>query len=459
MFFAGSRCAAGVPSRSFTVMLSLFKRTPFSVQLLIGLALGVALGFTARAWQAEWLTATLDQVGVLFVQLLKLAVPPLVFAAVVVSIANLRNVSGAARLVGKTVGWFMATSLIAVALGLGIGLLTDPGLGTGISTATAEAPEDAGSWTDFLTGIVPVNIVSAFTEVNVLQIVFLAIVAGAAAVAVGDKAKPFLQLNQSLLDLVQKALWWIIRLAPVGTAGLIGNAVASYGWDLLAPLATFTADVYIGCLVVMLVVYPLLLAVVARVNPVTFLRKAWPAIELAFVSRSSVGTMPLAQRVATERLGVPRDYAAFASPFGATTKMDGCAAVYPALAAIFVAQVFGVPLDIGDYLLIAFVSVIGSAATAGLTGALVMLTLTLSTLGLPLEGAGLLLAIDPVLDMIRTATNVAGQLVVPVLVSRSERSLDVAVYNARSQPLDDRAAAPVPAATGVVREPEPAFGS
>lgn len=440
-------------------MLSVLKRVPFSLQLLIGLVVGVVAGYAALTWNLGWLTETLSQVGTLFIQLLKLAVPPLVFSAVVVSIANLRQLKGAARLVGKTLGWFMVTSLIAVAIGLGLGLLTNPGTGVDISTSAAKAPEHTGSWTDFIAGIIPTNIVDSFVQVNVLQIVFIAIVVGAATVSVGDKAKPFLNFNQSLLDLVQKALWWVIRLAPIGTAGLIGNAVATYGWDLLKPLATFSIDVYIGCLIVLLVAYPLLLALVGRVNPMTFLRKAWPAIELAFVSRSSVGTMPLAQRVATQRLGVPSDYAAFASPFAATTKMDGCAAVYPALAAIFVAQAFGVPLDIGDYLLIAFVSVIGSAATAGLTGALVMLTLTLSTLGLPLEGAGLLLAIDPVLDMIRTATNVAGQLVVPVLVSRSEKSLDLAVFNAPSQPLGGESNRSAPKTAPTVREPEPVFGS
>lgn len=433
-------------------MLALVKRVPFSVQLLIGLVLGAGLGWVARNWDVSWLTTTLTQIGTIFVQLLKLAVPPLVLTAVVVSIANLRKLSGAARLVGKTLMWFGITSLLAVGVGIGLGLLTDPG--KGVSLGTAAAPEHTGSWTDFLTGIIPTNIVESFTEVNVLQIVFIGIVLGAAAVAVGDKAAPFLKLNESILELVQKALWWIIRLAPIGTLGLIGKAVATYGWDLLKPLATFSADVYIGSLIVMLVIYPILLRFVGRVNPLTFLKKAWPAIELAFASRSSVGTMPLTQRVTTERLGVPRDYASFAVPFGATTKMDGCAAVYPALAAIFVAQVFNVPLGIEDYLLIAFVSVIGSAATAGLTGAIVMLTLTLSTLGLPLEGVGLLLAIDPILDMIRTATNVTGQMVVPVLVARSEKTLDEKVFTAPNQSLDAEPAKPT-----VVREPEPAFGS
>ncbi|HSX55495.1 MAG TPA: cation:dicarboxylase symporter family transporter, partial [Sphingomonas sp.] len=128
-------------------------------------------------------------------------------------------------------------------------------------------------------------------------------------------------------------------------------------------------------------------------------------------------------------LGVPRAYAAFAVPLGATTKMDGCAAIYPAIAAIFVAQFYGIALTPASYALIAFVSVIGSAATAGLTGATVMLTLTLSTLGLPLEGVGLLLAIDPILDMGRTAVNVAGQILVPAIVSRREGVLDEARFN------------------------------
>jgi Na+/H+-dicarboxylate symporter len=270
--------------------------------------------------------------------------------------------------------------------------------------------------------------------------VFVAIVVGAAAAKLGPKAEPFLKFNESALALIQKALWWVIRLAPIGTAALIGNAVFAYGWDLLEPLAVFSIDIYVGALIVMLVVYPVLLRLVAKVSPVQFFRKAWPAIQFAFVSRSSVGTLPLAQRIVTDRLGVDRNYASFASPFGATTKMDGCAAIYPAIAAIFVAQVYNVPLGVQDYLLIAFVSVIGSAATAGLTGATVMLTLTLSTLGLPLEGVGLLLAIDPIMDMIRTATNVTGQMVVPVIVAKSEKLLDREVYDAKPVPLDAESA-------------------
>ncbi|ROT32780.1 dicarboxylate/amino acid:cation symporter [Micromonospora sp. HM5-17] len=409
-------------------MPTLLRKIPFSVQILLGLVFGLGLGYLARVADLSWLGTTLDTIGSLFVQLLRVAVPPLVFTAIVVSVVSLRGVANAARLALKTLLWFGITALASVAVGIGLGLLTNPGRGVTLDLSAAKEPQRTGSWTDFLTGLVPTNVFGAFVENNVLQIVFLAVVAGIAALLVGAAAEPFVEFNRSVLAIVQKALWWLIRLAPLGTLGLIGHAVEAYGWDLLAPLATFTTAVYVGCAIVLLVVYPLVLVLAGRLNPLRFYAGAWPAIELAFVSRSSVGTMPVTQRV-VERLGVPREYASFAVPFGATTKMDGCAAVYPALAAIFVAQVFGVNLSPLDYLLIAFVSVVGSAATAGLTGALVMLTLTLSTLGLPLAGAGLLLAIDPILDMMRTATNVAGQALVPTVVAAREGVLDRATYD------------------------------
>lgn len=431
---SASAGASGAPARRARL-----PRVPFWAQILAGLVLGVLLGWVARSGDVAWLGTALDRVGGTFVQLLKLVVAPLVFFAIAISITNLRNVSNAARLAGRTLMWFLITSLIAVGIGLGIGLLTNPGAGTGLTPADGDEPENSGSWLDFLTGIVPENVITPFTELKVLQIVFLAAVVGIAALKLGDRAAPLLSFGEATLELLQKALWWVIRLAPLGTLGLIGTAVKDYGWDLLGPYATFTIDVYVGCLLVMFGVYPLLLGLVGKVNPVQFYRGAWPAIQLAFVSRSSVGTMPVTQKV-TERLGVPKEYTSFAVPFGATTKMDGCAAIYPALAAIFVAEIFGVTLGLQEYLLIAFVSVIGSAATAGLTGATVMTTLTLSTLGLPLEGVGLLLAIDPILDMIRTATNVTGQAVVPVLVAAREKILDTDAYaSARSFDINEAA--------------------
>ncbi|HEY9564950.1 MAG TPA: dicarboxylate/amino acid:cation symporter [Nocardioides sp.] len=423
----------------------------FGVQVLIGLVLGVVVGLIARSMGADgvdsatgevdpnWLTETLTIVGSTFVTLLRAIVPPLVFLAIVASIANLREVTGAARLAWKTLAWFAITALIAVGIGIVLGLVLQPGNHTSVSSDAAAAPGKTGSWLDFLTGLVPENVMGLQTSAgsdglvglsfNVLQILVVAIAIGVAALKVGEAAEPFLGVVRSALAVVQKVLWWIILLAPIATVGLLGNAVASYGWDALGSLGTFAIAVYVGLALVLLVVYPTLL----RLNGLSirqFFSGAWPAIQLAFVSRSSIGTMPVTQSVTERNLGVPRAYASFAVPLGATTKMDGCASIYPAISAIFVAQFFGLQLSVFDYVLIAFVSVIGSAATAGVTGAVVMLTLTLSTLGLPLAGVGLLLAIDPILDMGRTAVNVAGQALVPTIVAKREGILDETAYDA-----------------------------
>ncbi|HLT62189.1 MAG TPA: dicarboxylate/amino acid:cation symporter [Microlunatus sp.] len=428
-------------------------RFPFWAQVLVGLAVGILLGFLARQFALEWLGDTLSTIGSAFVGLLRVIVVPLVLTAIIVSIANLRQVTNAAKLAVQTLIWFAITALIAVVIGLTLGLITNPGLQAGVDLGGAKEPSSTGSWLDFLKSILPGNILGLEAEqgqsgisldFNVLQLVVIGIALGAAALAVGEKAEPFLGFTRAALEVFQKITWWIIRLAPIGTAGLIGRAIADYGWDLVAPLAVFTLDVYVGCAIVLFVVYPILIKA-HGLKASKFFAGAWPAIQFAFVSRSSVGTLPLTQRVVTRNLGVSENYASFAVPIGATTKMDGCAAIYPALAAITVAQLFGVPLGLREYLLIAFVSVIGSAATAGLTGAVVMLTLTLSTLGLPLAGVGLLLAIDPILDMMRTATNVAGQALVPVIVAKRNGLLDQQVYDSAS--VDSIEREPAPAAS------------
>lgn len=425
----------------------------FGVQVLAAMVIGLLLGFIARnmgpdaAGNANWLTQTLATVGSSFVSLLRALVPVLVFTAIVASIANLRELNNAAKLVWQTLLWFAITALIAVVIGIALGLIIQPGLNTEVAAAAAKAPSSTGSWLDFLKGLIPSNILGlqASTRVsdsgattslsfNVLQILVISIVVGIAALRVGPAADPFIAFTRSFLKVIHKVLWWVIRLTPIGTIGLLGNAVAVYGWDALAQLGWYSAAIYIGLAIVLFVVYPVLLQV-NGLNPIRYFQSAWPAIQLGFVSRSSIGTLPVTERVTEQNLGVPREYAAFAVPLGATTKMDGCASIYPAISAIFVAQFFGIPLGIEHYLLIAFVSVIGSAATAGLTGATVMLTLTLSTLGLPLEGVGLLLAVDPILDMGRTAVNVAGQALIPTIVAKREGILDQATYD-RGESID-----------------------
>ena len=450
----------------------------FGPQIVAGLILGVVLGLIARSMpdaadgSDNWLVGTVATIGSSYVKLLTVAVVPLVFTAIVSSIANLRQVANAARLAVQTLLWFAITAFIAVIIGIVIGLVAQPGSRTGVEATEAKDPSSVGSWWSFLTGLVPNNFLalgsktSVATEVvdgaatstattslsfNILQLLVVAAAIGIAALKIGDKAEPFLTFNASLLAIVQKVLWWIIRLAPIGTAALIANAVATYGWDAIGSLGVFTVAIYVGLAIVFFVVYP----IIVRAHGLSvrqFFSGVWPATQLGFVSRSSIGTLPLTERVTERNLGVPREYASFAVPLGATTKMDGCAAIYPAIAAIFVAQFYGVSLTFTDYLLIVVVSVIGSAATAGTTGATVMLTLTLSTLGLPLAGVGLLLAVEPIVDMGRTAVNVTGQALVPTIVAKREGILDEVRYNSprNGDPFSDDEEAGPPAA----REPQ-----
>lgn len=404
--------------------------TSFGAQVIYGLIIGLVLGFIAV--DVEPLAATLDWVGSTYVQLLKLLIPPLVFTAVVTSVANLRQVTNAARLAAQTLIWFAITAFYSVLIGIVVGLVVKPGANTSVDAAAAAEPSSTGSWMGFLNSVVPANIFglgarvtesSASVNFNVLQILVVSLLFGIAAVRVGKTAEPFIAFNESLLKVVQEVLWWIIRLAPIGTAALIGNAVASYGWDALGSLGKFVLAIYIGLALVLFVLYPVVLAA-HRIPVLEFFRRVWPVTTLGFATRSSMGTMPVTQRTTEEAMGVPSQYASFAIPLGATTKMDGCASVYPAVAALFVAQFYGINLSVSDYVLIVIVSVLGSAATAGTTGATVMLTLTLSTLGLPLSGVGLLLAVDPIIDMGRTAVNVTGQSVVATVVAKRERILD-----------------------------------
>lgn len=410
--------------------------TSFGAQVIYGLIIGLILGLLARGNDGP-LSNLLDFVGSSYVSLLKLLIPPLVLTAVVTSVAKLREVTGAARLAFSTLIWFAITAFFSVLVGIIVGRVINPGVRVGIDRTAEAAPDSVGSWWAFFEGIIPDNILglgvylsedSATPSFNVLQLLVISIALGIASVQVGKSAEPFLDFMESLLAVVQKVLWWIIRLAPIGTAALIGRAVSEYGWDAIGSLGWFVLAIYLGLGIVIGVIYPAVLTF-AGLPVGGFFRRVWTVTSLGFVTRSSMGVMPVTQRTTERRMGVPRAYASFAVPLGATTKMDGCAAVYPAVAAIFVSGFYDVPLELQHYLLIVLVSVLGSAATAGTTGATVMLTLVLSTLGLPLEGVGLLLAVEPIIDMGRTAVNVTGQALVTAVVAKRANILDQNVWD------------------------------
>ncbi|XVQ12125.1 dicarboxylate/amino acid:cation symporter [Spirillospora sp. CA-255316] len=431
----------------------------FWQQIVLALVLGVAVGAALNnLGDGEKLAETwLDPFGGVYTSLLRVIVVPLVLAAIVVSIGRLRNVGSVARLTAKTLGWFVVTSAIATAIGLAVGLLVQPGEGLG-KLASESAETEEVTWTQVLENLFPSNIVDAMAEGNILGLVTFAALLGAALVAIGERGERLTALFDDLYVVMQKIVWWVVLLTPIGSFFLIASVVATYGPSSLEPLAKFTGAIYLAVAVMLLIGYPVLLRAFGRVSPLKFYRNSWPALQFAFVSSSSLATLPIAQKVQIERNGVHPEYASFAQPLGATIKFDGCGAIYPAVAAIFVAQYMNLDLGFADYALIALAAVIGQLGTGGTPGpALVALTLTLTTVGLPLEAVGYLIAIDKVIDMARTALNVAGQLTVPVLVARSEKLLDEDLFNAVPVELTSASAAPGdgPGDGPARKEPEP----
>ena len=404
-------------------------RIPFWQRVLAGFVLGALAGWAMGPAAETWF----GPLGTVYVTLIKMIAVPLVFFAVMNAVASLHGQKSVAALGGRTFVWFAATAALAVAVGLGVGWWLQPGLGlSGLAMAPDYTVREIPSPVQVVLDIVPGNPFQALAEGKILQVIVFAGLVGFALVKLGEKTTGLRKLVGEGSEVMIQVTRFVLEFTPLGTFGLIAALVGSYGFERLLPLGTFVLALYLACALHIVVVYGGLIAA-HGLNPLKFFRGAAPGMQVAFVSSSSFASMPVAMRAVTHNLGVDKDYAAFAVPLGASIKMDGCGAIFPALTSIFVAQYFGLQLEPTQYLIILLASVLGSFGTAGVPGtAIVMVTLVLSAAGLPLEGIGYLVAIDRVLDMMRTMTNVTGQMLVPVLVARETGMLDEVRYNAAS---------------------------
>jgi Na+/H+-dicarboxylate symporter len=396
-------------------------RIPFWQRVMGGFVLGALVGWLMGPAAATWF----QPLGTLYVTLIRMIATPLVFFAVINAVASLHGQKSVAALGGRTFMWFAITATLAVGVGLAVAHVVNPGVGVGEVPGVVQV----------LLDVVPANPFAALAEGRILQVIFFAGLLGFALVKLGERTAGLRALAGQASDVMIQVTRFVLEFTPIGTFGLIAALVGSYGFERLLPLGSFVFALYLACALHIVVVYGGLL-LLHGLNPLRFFRGAAAGMQVAFVSSSSFASMPVALRCVTAGLGVNRDYAAFAVPLGASIKMDGCGAIYPAIASIFIAQYFGIELSFTQYLVILLASVLGSFGTAGVPGtAVVMATVVLSAAGLPLEGLGFLLAIDRILDMMRTMTNVTGQMLVPVLVARETGLLDHAVYE-RAQPMD-----------------------
>ncbi|HEU4814110.1 MAG TPA: dicarboxylate/amino acid:cation symporter [Xanthomonadaceae bacterium] len=404
-------------------------RVPFWQRVLAGFVLGAFAGWLAGPAAETWF----GPLGTVYVTLIRMIAVPLVFFAVINAVASLHGQESMAALGGRTFAWFAATAALAVGMGLAIAWLLQPGAGaSGLVVAPDYVVREVPSPVQVLLDIVPSNPFQALAEGKILQVIVFAGLVGFALVKLGERTANLRRLAGEASDTMIQVTRFVLETTPLGTFGLIAGLVGSYGFERLLPLGDYVFALYLACALHIVVTYGGLLAL-HGLNPLRFFRGAAPGMQVAFASSSSFAALPVALRSVTHNLGVDRDYAAFAVPLGASIKMDGCGAIYPALTAVFVAQYFGITLEPAQYLVILVASVLGSFGTAGVPGtAIVMVTLVLSAAGLPLEGIGFVVAIDRVLDMMRTMTNVTGQMLVPVLVAQETGLLDREVYEAAS---------------------------
>ncbi|WP_293266324.1 dicarboxylate/amino acid:cation symporter [Neptunomonas sp.] len=399
-------------------------------KILIGMVAGIIVG-AIMGPNAEML----KPIGTLFINAIKMLIVPLVFCSLVVGVTAMQDSAKMGRMGIKSIIIYLLTTAVAITIGLGLGTILAPGDGLNMvadanAAAVAKDAKDAPSLVSTIINLIPKNPIEALAGGKILQIIVFALGLGIALNMIGEKGEPAIKLFNSLAEAMFKLTELVMKFAPYGIFALMAWVAGKYGMDVLLPLFKVIGAVYIGCIIHVLVVYSGAIAFIARLSPVQYLKGIVNAQMMAFSSTSSSGTLPVSIRCARENLGVSKGTASFVLPLGATINMDGTA-LYQGVAALFVAQAFGIDLSTGDYLTIIATATLASVGTAGVPGAgLIMLSLVLTTVGLPMEGLAIIAGIDRILDMARTSVNVSGDLMVSVLIAKSENELDESIYNA-----------------------------
>ena len=407
------------------------KKLSLPVKIFIGLVLGIVVGLIFQS-SPEVAITYIKPLGVLFLNLIKMVIVPLVLSSLVVGSASTGDVGKLGRIGIKTLAYFLITTALAVTLGLFFANILQPGLGLSIPLeATTEAGE-IPSMLDTLLNIVPTNPIQAMAEANMLQIIIFALFLGISITLVGDKAKPFFDFFDSMAEVCYKIVAIIMEFGPIGVFGLIAPVVAEHGASALLPLLKVIIAVYLSCIVHAVVVYSGAVYLFTKMNPIMFFKGAAPAMMLAFTTSSSSGTLPITMKCTEENLGVPKSISSFVLPLGATINMDGTA-LYQGVCALFVAQVYGLDLNLAQQMTIVLTATLASIGTAGVPGGgLIMLTMVLQSVGLPLEGVALIGGIDRILDMARTCVNTTGNMACAVVIASTEGELQESVKEQES---------------------------
>ena len=407
----------------------------FTQRILIAMGAGIVIGVFLNVYGSSFqgtsdflVDGVFYVVGSIFISLLKLMVVPLVLVSLICGVTALGDLRALGRIGGKTLGLYLCTTAVAITIALTIATVISPGGGFELAGGeySYEASE-APPLTEVIIGMVPDNPIRAMADSQMLQIILFALLFGFAITATGERGKHIAGLFADLNEVILTMVLLVIKAAPIGVFALISRTFATQGIDIFRPLLGYCIVVVLGLLLHLAITYGLLLRA-AGLNPIRFLSQMRAPMSFAFSTSSSSATIPVTLNTVETRLGVKNSIASFTIPLGATINMDGTAIMQGA-ATVFIANVYGIDLLFSDYLTVILTATLASIGTAAVPSAgLIMLAMVLSQVGLPVEGIALIIGIDRLLDMLRTAVNVAGDAAVTCFVARTEGALDKDVF-------------------------------
>ncbi|WP_231759016.1 dicarboxylate/amino acid:cation symporter [Microbulbifer elongatus] len=404
--------------------------------ILLGLLFNVlnssqVLGATVTDFINNYLTNGLfDIIGRIFIASLKLMVVPLVLVSLICGACALSEGSRVGVLAGKTLLLYLCTTAVAISLALLLALVIQPGVGMEhLATNTQFEAKESPPLSDVLVNIFPTNPVMAMAEGNMLQIIVFALLLGYAISRSGKPGQRVAAFFNDLNEVILRMVGVLMVFAPYGVFALLVNKIALLGLDAIPTLAKYFGVVLLALLIHAFGVYPLLLKLLSGLNPVKLLKKMRPAMAFAFSTASSAATIPVTLQTVEKRLGVDNKIASFTVPLGATINMDGTA-IMQGVATVFISQLYGIDIGLMGYLTVILTATLASVGTAGVPGVgLIMLAMVLGQVGLPVEGIAIVMGVDRLLDMVRTAVNITGDSVVSTIVAKSEGALNQDTFN------------------------------
>ena len=417
------------------------KKIGLSTQIFIALLIGALFGVVIHYWiPSSYIKDTVIVEGVLyvvgqgFIRLMQMLVVPLVFCSLICGSMAIGDTKTLGKVGVKTIGFYLVTTALAVCVALGSALLINPGRGLdmdAVQKGTVSSATEATSLVDTLLNIIPKNPVQSMANGDMLPIIVFALFVGIMLAKLGTRGSVVANFFSQFNDVMMEMTMAIMKIAPIGVFCLIARTFATVGFSAFAPMLKYMGNVTLALAIQCLVVYQILLFVFTRLNPFKFIKKFLPVMGFAFSTATSNATIPMSIDTLSKKMGVSKQISSFTIPLGATINMDGTS-IMQGVAVVFTAQAFGIPLDMMDYLTVIGTATLASIGTAGVPSVgLITLTMVFNSVGLPIEGIALIMGIDRILDMTRTAVNITGDAVCTTIVASWNKAVDRDVYYRR----------------------------